>query len=179
MNKIIIIDGNSLINRAYYALPALVTRDGKVVNAIFGFINVLVKVITEYSPSHIVVAFDYGKKTFRHDIYPDYKGTRKSMPEELKSQLSPLKELLQKMGIKILEKSGIEADDIIGTLAKRFDYPSIILTGDRDCLQLIDEKTEVWLTKHGISEILTMNARQLKESEGLSPSQIIDLSPYG
>lgn len=175
MNKIVIIDGNSLVNRAYYALPALATKDGKVYNAVFGFVNIIVKLISEHKPTHLVVAFDHARKTFRNEIYAEYKGTRKPMPEELRSQITPLKELLTKMGIKILEKEGIEADDIIGTLANRFDYPSVILTGDRDCLQLISSKTEVWLTKHGISDIVSMNERQLKEEMGLVPSQIIDL----
>lgn len=175
MNKLVIIDGNSLINRAFYALPPLVTKTGKVYNAVFGFINIVVKLITENKPSHLVVAFDYGKKTFRNELYADYKGTRKGMPDELREQLEPLKDLLKKMNIKILEKAGIEADDIIGTLTKRFAYPSVVVTGDRDCLQLIDDTTEVWLTKHGISDIVSMNQRQLKEEMGLTPSQIIDL----
>ena len=175
MEKLIIIDGNSLINRAYYALPPLLTKDGHIYNAVFGFTNIIIKLLTEHKPTHMVVAFDAGRKTFRNEIYSDYKGTRKAMPEELKSQLAPLKNLLKEMGIKTIEKVGIEADDIIGTIAKNVDYKSVILTGDRDCLQLIDENTEVWLTKHGISEILSINTRQLKEEFGLSPSQVIDL----
>ncbi len=175
MDKLIIIDGNSLINRAYYALPPLLTKDGHIYNAVFGFTNIIIKLLTEHKPSHMVVAFDAGRKTFRNDIYGDYKGTRKPMPEELRCQLEPLKNLLKEMGIKTIEKLGIEADDIIGTIAKNINYNSIILTGDRDCLQLIDDKTEVWLTKHGISEILSVNTRQLKEEFGLTPTQVIDL----
>lgn len=175
MEKLVIIDGNSLVNRAFYALPPLATSKGKVYNAVFGFVNTLLKLITENKPSHLMVAFDAGRKTFRNDIYKDYKAQRKPMPNELAEQLAPLKTLLQEMGIKILEKVGIEADDIIGTLSKRLDYPCVIVTGDRDCLQLIDDKTEVWLTKHGISSIVSMNERQLKEDTGLTPSQIIDL----
>ena len=122
------------------------------------------------------VAFDAGKHTFRNDLYADYKGTRKGMPDELAMQMPMLKDLLQKMGIFIIEKLGIEADDIIGTLANRFENTkNIIMTGDRDCLQLINDHTEVWLTKHGISEIVEMNERHLKEEWGLVPSQIIDL----
>ena len=175
MEKLIIIDGNSLINRAYYALPPLATKDGNVYNAVFGFVNIVIKLLTEHNPSHMVVAFDAGKKTFRNELFSDYKGTRKGMPEELKQQLNPLKDLLKQMNIKTLEKLGIEADDIIGTISKNINYPSIILTGDKDCLQLIDDKVEVWLTKHGISEILDMNERHLKEEMGLTPKQIIDL----
>lgn len=175
MDKLIIIDGNSLINRAYYALPPLLTKDGHIYNAVFGFTNIVIKLLSEHKPSHMVVAFDAGRKTFRNEIYSDYKGTRKAMPEELRCQLEPLKTLLKEMGIKTIEKLGIEADDIIGTIAKNVGYKCVILTGDRDCLQLIDDNTEVWLTKHGISEILSINTRQLKEEFGLTPSQVVDL----
>ncbi len=175
MKKLFIIDGNSLINRAFYALPPLATRDGKVYNAVFGFTSIIIKLLTEYKPTHMVVAFDAGRKTFRNELYSEYKAGRKGMPEELAAQLAPLKELLVEMGIKILEKPGIEADDIIGTLSNRFRFPNVIVTGDRDCLQLIDSDTEVWLTKHGISDILSMNERQLADDTGLTPAQIVDL----
>lgn len=175
MNKVVIVDGNSLINRAYFALPPLIASDGKIYNAVYGFVNILTKLITENKPTHLVVAFDAGKKTFRNDLYSDYKGTRKGMPEELASQLPVLKDLLTKMNIKIVEKLGIEADDIIGTLSKRFTLPCVILTGDKDCLQLIDNKTEVWLTKHGITDVVSLNERQLKEEMNLTPKQVIEL----
>ena len=175
MNKVVIVDGNSLINRAYFALPPLIASDGKIYNAVYGFVNILTKLIIENKPTHLVVAFDAGKKTFRNDLYSDYKGTRKGMPEELASQLPVLKDLLTKMNIKIVEKLGIEADDIIGTLSKRFTLPCVILTGDRDCLQLIDNKTEVWLTKHGITDVVSLNERQLKEEMHLTPNQVIEL----
>ena len=175
MNKVVIIDGNSLVNRAYYALPPLATSKGKIYNAVFGFVNILTRLITEHNPTHLVVAFDAGKKNFRHELYKEYKGTRKGMPEELACQMQPLKDCLSAMNIKIVEQVGIEADDIIGTLSTRFSLPCVIVTGDRDCLQLINNKTEVWLTKHGISDIVSMNERQLKEEMNLTPSQIIDL----
>ena len=175
MNKVVIVDGNSLINRAYFALPPLIASDGKIYNAVYGFVNILTKLIIENKPTHLVVAFDAGKKTFRNDLYSDYKGTRKGMPEELASQLPVLKDLLTKMNIKIVEKLGIEADDIIGTLSKRFTLPCVILTGDKDCLQLIDNKTEVWLTKHGITDVVSLNERQLKEEMHLTPNQVIEL----
>lgn len=176
MAKFLIIDGNSLINRAFYALPYLKTLDGRNCGGVFGFVNILTRVITDYHPEYMCVAFDAGKHTFRNDLYADYKGTRKGMPEELAMQMPMLKDLLKKMGIFIIEKLGIEADDIIGTLATKFkDTKNIIMTGDRDCLQLINNNTEVWLTKHGISEIVEMNERHLREEWGLVPSQIIDL----
>ncbi len=176
MKNLVIIDGNSLVNRAFYALPLLATSTGKIYNAVYGFCNILIKLITEDKPDYIVVAFDAAKKTFRNDMYKDYKGTRKGMPEELAVQMPVLKDLLKQMHIKTVEKVGIEADDIIGTLSRRFgNVHSIIVTGDRDSLQLINSHTDVWLTKHGISEILELNERQLKEEFGLLPSQIVDL----
>ena len=177
MDNLVIIDGNSLINRAFYALPPLSASNGQIYNAVYGFSTILIRLITEHKPEYLAVAFDYGHKTFRNEIYPEYKGTRKGMPAELAQQLPVLKDLLQKMNIQIIERQGIEADDIIGTLCKKFGNKvhSIIVTGDRDCLQLIDSNTEVWLTKHGISEIVSENERQLKEDFGLTPSQVIDL----
>lgn len=176
MERLVIIDGNSLVNRAFYALPLLSTSSGKIYNAVYGFCNILIKLITEEKPKYLVVAFDAAKKTFRNDLYKDYKGTRKGMPEELAAQMPVLKDLLHKMNIKTIEKVGIEADDIIGTLSRRFsDVKNIIVTGDRDSLQLINQNTDVWLTKHGISQILELNERQLKEEYNLTPSQVIDL----
>ncbi len=176
MAEFIILDGNSLVNRAFYALPPLTASDGKYYNAIYGFVNILARLITDHHPDYLCVAFDAGRKTFRNEMYAEYKATRKGMPEELAQQMPVLKELLTTMGIKIIEKLGIEADDIIGTMArKRTDIKNIIVTGDRDSLQLINDHTEVWLTKHGISEIVEMNERHLREEWGLEPSQIIDL----
>ena len=175
MEKLVVIDGNSLINRAFYALPLLSNKDGEYSNAIYGFTNMLLKVINEANPSHIVVAFDYGKKTFRNDLFKDYKGTRKGTPEELKPQFAILKRLLDAMNITYIEKQGVEADDIIGSIAKKFSVPTIILTGDKDSLQLIDDSTEVWLTKKGISEVAVMNRDSFFEEYGIEPIQMIDL----
>lgn len=175
MEKLVIIDGNSLINRAFYALPLLSNKNGEFSNAVFGFTTMLIKTIQEHTPTHIVVAFDYGKHTFRHDIYKEYKGTRHATPEELKSQFPILKRLLNAMHIKMFEIEGIEADDIIGTLSKKFSIPTIIVTGDRDALQLIDNTTEVWLTKKGISEVSLMTEDSLYEELLLKPYQIVEL----
>ncbi len=174
MKKLIIIDGNSLINRAFYALPLLTNSNGEYSNAVYGFCNMLIKMIIEHKPDHLVVAFDYGKKNFRHNLYSDYKGTRKGTPDELKSQFPLLKKVLKEMNITLYEREGIEADDIIGTLAKKFDEQTYILTGDKDALQLIDETTSVWLTQKGISEIKEVNINNIYEFYSLKPSQIID-----
>lgn len=173
-NKIILIDSNSLINRAFHALPPLQLVDGTYTNAIYGYTAMLQKLISEENPTHICAVFDCRAKTFRHFMYDGYKATRKPMAEELAVQIPLLQDLLGKMGIKILFKEGAEADDIIGTLAKRFNDETIIVTGDRDSLQLVDETTTVFLTKRGVSDVIKYNPQTLKELDGLSPMQIIE-----
>ena len=174
MEKLLIIDGNSIVNRAFYALPLLTNQFGEFSNAVYGFSNILTKSILEYKPKYIAVAFDFGKKTFRNDIYADYKGKRKGMPEELAVQMPILKELLNNMNIKYFEKNGIEADDIIGTISKQENVEKIILSGDRDLFQLIDDNTTVFFTKKGISEVEKVDREKLKELMGLTPSQIVE-----
>lgn len=175
MEKLLIIDGNSLVNRAFYALPLLTNQNGEYSNAVYGFANILIKFITEHKPTHIAVAFDHAKKTFRNDIYAEYKGTRKGMPEELRSQMPILKDMLSTMNIKIYEQNGIEADDIIGTIAKSTDVETIILSGDRDVLQLIDSSTCVWITKKGITEVLEVNQDNMQEEFGYLPYQVVEM----
>ena len=174
-NKLVIIDGNSIFYRSFYALPLLSNAKGEYSNAIYGFAIELLKVITEMKPKYIAVAFDVSKKTFRNDIYADYKATRKPMPEELASQINSLKRMLSLMGIKMLEKQGLEADDIIGTIAKRFDVDTLILTGDRDSFQLIDKSTKVCFMKKGLSEVVILGKDNLKEFYGVEPEQVVDL----
>ncbi|MGD9901040.1 MAG: DNA polymerase I [Spirochaetales bacterium] len=175
MKIFLVIDGNSLINRAFYALPLLKNSMGSYSNAIYGFCNMLVKAINEYEPQYIAVAFDRKEPTFRHKLYTDYKGTRKGMPNELAEQMPILKQVLEAMNIKILEKAGIEADDIIGVISKRFKEQTVILTGDRDTLQLIDDTTSVWLTKKGLSELEKVDEKVLLEEFKLKPYQVIEL----
>lgn len=172
---LVIIDGNSLINRAFYALPLLSNSKGEFSNGVYGFANILIKTILENKPDYIVVALDYGKKTFRNEMYAEYKAKRKQTPEELKSQFPILKDMLKAMGVCFIEKEGFEADDIIGSLTKKFDTKNIVITGDRDALQLINDNTEVWLTKKGITEVKVMNEQALKEEWALAPWQIIEL----
>ena len=174
MEKLILLDSNSLINRAYYALPNLTNHSGQYTGAIFGYLNMLIKIVDTYKPTHIIATFDRKAPTFRKKIYDGYKATRKPMPHELASQLAPLKEIIAAMNIPIVEMDGYEADDIIGTIAKKFDVQTFIVTGDKDSLQLIDDTTTVLLTKKGITEIAYYDEKALKE-EGLVPSQIIDL----
>ena len=169
MDKLILIDGNSLINRAFFALPPLNNPKGEPVHAVYGFCNMLVKAITDYKPTHIAVAFDLHAPTFRHKMYSEYKAGRRKMPDDLRVQVPMLKEMLKLMGIKILEKETYEADDIIGTMAKRYGVMTYILTGDRDSFQLIDDTTTVYMTKRGLSEIEELNADPRSTRSGMHP----------
>ena len=175
MEKFVIIDGNSLVNRAFYALPMLRSLSGKPCNAVFGFINMILNVISSEKPKYFACAFDAGKHTFRHNMYADYKGKRDKMPEDLAEQLPILKELLTAMGIKIIEQSEIEADDLIGSLSRKFEADFILVSGDRDLLQLINDNTTVWLTQKGISNVLKVDREVLKQEFGLNPEQVIGL----
>ncbi len=175
MNKLVLIDGNSVINRAFYATPPLTDSKGQPTNAVFGFINMLIKIIGDINPKYLIVAFDRKEPTFRHKMYTEYKGTRKPMPEDLRPQIPLLKEVLKTMGITIFDKAGFEADDIIGTLAKRYDGETIIITGDKDSFQLVDDTTSVYFTRRGITDIDVLNSSNFKEKTGILPSQVIDL----
>jgi DNA polymerase-1 len=175
MDKFLIIDGNSIVYRAYYALPFLSNSKGQFTGAVFGFLNMFLKVIEIYEPTHIAIAFDFSDRTFRNTLFADYKQNRKATPPELIDQIVILKEILVAMGITCIEKKGIEADDIIGTLAKQNKCDKVILSGDRDVLQLIDDDTCVWLTKKGISEIYKVNEKVLLRDFKVTPSQVIEL----
>lgn len=176
MNKLILIDGNSLLNRAFYATKLLTTKSGTPTNAVFGFVKLLLKVITDQAPDKLIVAFDLKAPTFRHKMYKDYKATRKPMPDDLAVQVGILKSLLSSMHISMFEKEGYEADDLVGTLSHCFpDTHSIIITGDRDSYQLVDEKTDVYITKTGVSELLKLTQSNFKEIVGYDPCRVIDI----
>ncbi len=175
-DKLVIIDGNSLFYRSFYALPLLTNANGEYSNAVYGFAVQIVKIINDIKPTHIAVAFDAGKHTFRNDLYSGYKATRKPMPSELRSQLEPLKKMLKLMNIKMCEKPELEGDDVVGTLAKRFkDIQTLIFTADRDTLQLIDDTTSVYFTKKGTTELKIVDKQVLLEEQGITPSQVIDV----
>ena len=175
MEKFLIIDGNSLMFRAFYALPLLTNSKGQHTGGVYGFLNMFAKVLEELNPTHVAVAFDFSRKTFRNNLFEAYKGTRKETPMELREQFEYIKICLEKMGVKTLEQQGIEADDIIGTLAKSCPFPTVVLSGDKDVLQLIDDSTTVWLTKKGISEIEKYNSELLMQNFEVKPYQIIEL----
>lgn len=174
-NKLILLDSNSLINRAYYAIPPLNGVDGTPTNAVYGFVNMMLRIISEHKPTHMAAAFDLPDITFRKKMYEGYKADRKGMPDELAVQLPLLKNLLSLMNIEVVEKSGFEADDIIGTLAKQFDFETLIVTGDRDSLQLIDDNTKVILTKRGISDVVECTVANMPEVYGVEATQVVDL----
>ncbi len=175
MKKFIIIDGNSLANRAFYAMPYLSNRKKQPSGAVFGFANLITKLILEQRPDYIAVAFDHARKTFRNEIYEQYKGTRRETSPDLIFQFGVIKQMLADMGVKTFEHSGIEADDIIGTASKLSGVKNILVTGDRDLLQLISPSTEVWLTRKGVTEVDVFDENALFEKYGLKPSGIIDL----
>ena len=175
MEKLVLIDGNSLINRAFYAMPILTTKQGVFTNAVYGFMNMFTKMLSDEAPTYVAVAFDLKAPTFRHKIYDQYKGTRKPMPEELRPQIPLLKEVLKLMGVCVLEKEGSEADDIIGTIAKATDVKTIIITGDKDSFQLVDAQTEVHFTRRGLSDIDVYNQDNFYQKTGINPIQIIEL----
>lgn len=178
MNRLLVIDGNSLINRAYHGVPPLYTKDGVPTNAINGFLRMVLNLLESERPTHFAVAFDLGGKVFRHELFLDYKAHRKSMDEELREQMPLIKEVLGYMNVPILGLSGYEGDDIIGTLtrlAEENDYESIIVSGDRDTFQLISDKTTVIFPKKGLKNVERLTPETLEEVYALSPNEIIDL----
>jgi len=177
MSKILLIDGNSVLFRGFYATcygNIMKTSAGVYTNAIYAFANMLNKALKMIEPDYCVVAFDKGKHTFRHELNPDYKGGRKETPPELAPQFAIVREMMDAYNIKYLEYDDIEADDIIGTMAKRYDLDTCILSSDRDLLQLIDNTTAVYVMRKGMSDIGKMNEEALMDEYGLKPYQIID-----
>ena len=174
MEKFVLIDGNSLLNRAYYATPVFTTKDGLPTNGIFGFIKLMLKIISDKKPAYMAVAFDLHAPTFRHQMYDGYKAGRKPMPDELAVQMPILKDVLKIMGIHICELQGYEADDVIGTLSRKFDVHSYIYTGDRDSYQLVNDRVNVCYTRKGVSDLLELSADNFRDEIGLEPLQIIE-----
>ncbi len=176
--KLVLVDGNSIAYRAFFALPLLNNDKGVYTNAVYGFTTMLLKVLEDEAPSHMLVAFDAGKTTFRHKTFDEYKGGRQKTPPELSEQLPLIRELLDAFGIKRYELEQYEADDIIGTLSKQADskeWDVKVITGDKDLLQLVDEHVHVALTKKGITDMDTYDMKLVEERYGLTPNQIIDM----
>ena len=178
--KILLIDGHSILNRAFYGIPDLTNSEGRHTGAVYGFLNILFRILDEEKPDYLTVAFDVHEPTFRHKIYSQYKGTRKPMPSELREQVPLIQEMLTAMGIKIVSKGGYEADDLLGTLARKSEQKGMdvtILSGDRDLLQLATEKVMIRLpkTSKGKTTIEDFHGEQVLEKYQVTPPQIIDL----
>lgn len=175
MKRLVLIDGNAILHRAYHALPPLTTKDGQLVNAVYGFSLMLLKVINDLAPTHMAVAFDRPEPTFRQEMYRAYQAQRPPMEEELVSQLTLTKEILKVMGIQTYEKPGYEADDVIGTITKKCQMSEVIIvTGDRDMLQLVDDHIKLYMPVKGLSEARLFNRQEVKEKFGVGPEQIVD-----
>ncbi|MCM1194786.1 MAG: hypothetical protein NC332_02510, partial [Firmicutes bacterium] len=172
--KLLLLDGNSILNRAYFALPPLNDSEGRNVNAVYGFVNVLLKASQDYSADKIIVAFDMRGRNFRKDIYSEYKANRSGMPDDLAAQMPILHELLALMKVSVVEKSGVEADDIIGTISKAYDGDSYIVSGDRDMFQLVSDKTTVLFTKRGVTDVEVITPSSLMTNYSLTPHQVIE-----
>ncbi len=180
MSKIVLIDGHSILNRAFYGVPMLTNSAGLHTNAVYGFLNILFKILDEENPDYLTVAFDVKAPTFRHEMYKEYKGTRKPMPEELHEQVPVMKEVLSAMGIQIVEKPGYEADDLLGTIAKRSEKEGMevsLVSGDRDLLQIATEHIKIRIpkTKGGKTEIEDYYADNVKNTYQVTPVQFIEL----
>lgn len=178
MGKFVLIDGNSIANRAFYALPLLTNKQGVYTNAVYGFTQILFKIIEEIQPEYLLVAFDAGKITFRHTDYKEYKGKRLKTPSELSSQFPMIRELLDAVHIKYFELEGYEADDIIGTMtldAEKSQIETIVYTGDKDMFQLASDHVSIYLTRKGITETDKFGSKEIKEKYQLTPDQMIDL----
>ncbi|HIZ60789.1 MAG TPA: DNA polymerase I [Candidatus Dorea faecipullorum] len=178
--KIVLIDGHSILNRAFFGLPDLTNSEGLHTNAIYGFLNIMLKLLDEEKPEYLTVAFDVHAPTFRHQMYEEYKGTRKPMADELRQQVPVMKEVLRSMGIRIIEQEGLEADDLLGTLSKRCESEGMdvtIISGDRDLLQLATDKVKIRIpkTKQGRTEVEDYYAADVKERYQVTPLEFIDM----
>ncbi len=180
--RLIIIDSNSVIHRAYHALPPLTTKKGELVNAVYGFLLVFLKAIREFQPDFIVATFDLPSPTFRSKIYKEYKAKRPPAPKELYQQIPKVKEILKALGVSVFEKEGFEADDIIGAIAELApkkqvlpEIETIILSGDLDTLQLVNPQTKVYALRKGMKDVVLYDKKLVKEKfQGLEPKQLLD-----
>jgi len=177
-DELYLLDGHSIAHRAFYALPMLTDSDGEYTNSVFGFTKILLSLIDDRSPEYLAVAFDREGKTFRHEEFEDYKADRKETPDELKPQFDKIKRVLNALNVPIFEKEGFEADDLIGTLAHKAnqeDINVVIVTGDRDALQLVNEKTKVLYTRRGIKDRVMYDLDRVREEYELEPDQLVDM----
>ena len=177
-SKFLILDGHSLAYRAFHGLPVenFATSSGQHTNAVYGFVSMLVNVLKDQNPSHLVVAFDVSRQTFRSERYPDYKATRAKSPPEFKGQVELIKQVLESLNISVVTADGFEADDILATLAKSCDFPVQIVSGDRDSFQLIDERVTILYPRKGMSDLVHMTPDAVFEKYGVTPKQYRSLA---
>jgi len=187
MNRLVLIDGNAILHRAFHALPPLTAPDGSVVNAVYGFVSILIKIFNDLKPTHLAVAFDRPEPTFRKSLYKDYQAKRPEMEDALSSQISKVQDVVRAFGIPIYDKAGFEADDVIGTITVKSKVKSqkskvsideiVIVTGDKDILQLVNDKrgVKVFMPTKGLSEGKLYGETEVVERLGVSPKQIPDL----
>src|SRR3989337_2806105 len=186
MSKLILIDGNAILHRAYHALPPLTTKKGEPINAVYGLVSMLLRVIQDMKPTHIAVCFDTPEPTFRHKEFPEYQAQRPKTADELSSQFEKAKRVIEAFGIPIFEKAGYEADDVLGTLALQVSEKSnvksqmskvddvVIVTGDRDILQLVNDYTKVYLMGRGMTEGKLYAEKDVVEKMGIEPAAVAD-----
>jgi len=174
MHKLILIDGNAILHRAFHALPPLTTKRGEPINAVYGLISMLLRVIQDLKPTHIAVCFDEKEPTFRHKEFAPYQAQRPTMADELSGQFEKAKKVIEAFGIPMYSKVGFEADDVIGTLASDARQDVVIVTGDKDILQLVGGKVKVYLPIVGLSSAKLMGEKEVKEKLGIAPKQVAD-----
>ena len=174
MGKLILIDGNAILHRAFHALPPLTTKRGEPINAVYGLISMLLRVIADLKPTHIAVCFDEKEPTFRHKEFAPYQAQRPAMADELSGQFEKARRVIEAFGIPIYSKSGFEADDVIGTLAGEAKEDVVVVTGDKDILQLVGGRVKVYLPIAGLSSAKLMGEDEVKEKLGVFPKQVAD-----
>lgn len=176
MERLILIDGNAILHRAYHAIPHLTNKQGQPTNAVYGFTAIVLRVIETLAPTHLIVTFDRPKPTFRKELYKEYQAQRPEMEEALVSQIQLVHDVVAAMGIPIFEKDGYEADDVIGTLSKQAKSVDevIVVTGDRDLLQLVDDKVKLFMPIKGLNEGKLFGEQETEERMGVKPQQITD-----
>lgn len=174
MGKLVLIDGNAILHRAFHALPPMTTKKGEPINAVYGFVSMLLRIVQDLKPSHIIVTFDEKGPTFRHKAFVAYQAQRPPTADELSSQFEKTRRFVEAAEIPVYSKSGFEADDLIGTIAKKSKHEVVIVTGDRDQLQLVNKKVKVYMPVAGLSNAKMMGRDEVVEKMGVPPEQIID-----
>jgi len=174
VDKLVLIDGNAILHRAYHALPPLTTRKGEPINAVYGFVTMLLRVISDLEPVYLVVAFDEKGPTFRNEMDEDYQAHRPEADEELVGQFGKAREVVGAFGIPFFSIEGYEADDVIGTIVKRVENEIVIVTGDKDIMQLVNKRVKLYMPRRGLSGTALVGVDEVKEKVGVEPGQIVD-----